>query len=125
MKFNSCTWITHGLNFEPGHIEMCCLRCHVGGGNLYLKLGYHGEPLDWNEIFELKKPFIEENKNGEINPKCEGCFNLWDREWEEDKHYFNYLHFNHWTHCNCRCIYCFTDCNKEFSIQEGIIMFCR
>lgn len=114
MKFNSCTWITHGLNFEPGHIEMCCLRCHVGGGNLYLKLGYHGEPLDWNEIFELKKPFIEENKNGEINPKCEGCFNLWDREWEEDKHYFNYLHFNHWTHCNCRCIYCFTDCNKEF-----------
>ena len=114
MKFNSCNWITHGLNFEPGHIEMCCLRCHVGGGNLFLKLGYHGEPLDWDEVFKLKKPFIEENKKGIINPKCEGCFNLWDREWNEESKYFNYLHFNHWTHCNCRCIYCFTDFNKEF-----------
>jgi len=114
MKFNSCNWITHGLNFEPGHIEMCCLRCHIGGGNLYLKMDYKGEIPDWNEIFELKKPFIEENKKGKINPKCEGCFNLWDKEWFEENHYFNYLHFNHWTHCNCRCIYCFTDYNKDY-----------
>ena len=59
MKYNSCNWITHGMNFEPGHIEMCCLRCHVGGGNLYVKQPYNGEPLDWDEIFELKKAFVE------------------------------------------------------------------
>ena len=114
MKFNSCHWILHGMNFEPAHLEMCCLRCHVGGGNVFIKTGYHGEPLDWNEIFALKQPFIEENKRGEINPKCEGCFNLYEKDWDEDEHYFNYLHFNHWTHCNCKCIYCFTDYNKEF-----------
>lgn len=114
MKFKSCNWITHGMNFEPGHIEMCCLRCHVGGGNVIVKKDYKGEILDWDEFFELKKPFIEENKRGEVNPRCEGCFNLWDKEWFEGAKYFNYLHFNHWTHCNCRCIYCYTDHNKEY-----------
>ena len=93
MKFKSCNWITHGMNFEPGHIEMCCLRCHVGGGNLYVKKPYNGEPLDWNEIYQLKKAYIDENKRGEINPKCEGCFNLWEKEWFEQKLYFNYLLF--------------------------------
>lgn len=114
MKFNSCNWITHGLNFEPGHIEMCCLRCHIGGGNLYVKLDYKGEKIDWDELFALKEPFIQENKKGKINPKCEGCFNLQEKEWHELIPYFNYLHFNHWTHCNCKCIYCYTDHNKEF-----------
>ncbi|MBQ2645123.1 radical SAM protein [bacterium] len=114
MKFNSCHWITHGLNFEPAHIEMCCLRCHVGGGNLIVKHGYNGEILDWEEFFKLKQPFIEENKQGKINPKCEGCFNLSKADWKEEEHYFNYIHFNHWTHCNCNCIYCFTDHNKQF-----------
>lgn len=114
MKFNSCNWITHGLNFETGHVEMCCLRCHVGGGMIHLKDCYTGQMLDWEEIFKLKEPFIKENKEGKINSKCEGCFNLYEKEWNEEKHYFNYLHFNHWTHCNCKCIYCFTDLNKEF-----------
>ncbi len=114
MIFNSCNWINHGLNFEPHHIEMCCLRCHIGGGNLIIKPGFNGELLNWDEVFELKKPFIEQNKNGHIHNKCEGCFNLYEKDWEEDKKYFNYLHFNHWTHCNCKCIYCFTDYNKDF-----------
>lgn len=114
MKFTSCNWITHGLNFEPGHIEMCCLRCHIGGGNLVVKPEYNGDVLDWEKFFELKQKFIEENKKGKINPKCEGCFNLYSKNWDEDNHYINYIHFNHWTHCNCNCIYCFTDWNKEF-----------
>ncbi len=114
MRYKSCNWIAHGLNFEPGHIEMCCLRCHVGGGNLIVKHDYKGEPLDWDELFDLKKAFVDENKRGEINPKCEGCFNLYEKDWDDEKHYINYIHFNHWTHCNCNCIYCFTDYNKEF-----------
>jgi len=114
MRFTSCHWIAHGLNFEPGHIEMCCLRCHVGGGNLFVKKPYNGEPMDWDELFALKKFYIDENKRGIINPKCEGCFNIGENEWNEEEHYFTYLHFNHWTHCNCNCIYCFTEDNKKF-----------
>jgi len=118
MKFTSCHWIAHGLNFEPGHLEMCCLRCHIGGGNLFVKKPYNGEPMDWDELFELKRNFIEENKAGIINPKCEGCFNLSENEWHEEEHYFTYLHFNHWTHCNCNCIYCFTEVDKQYYNQS-------
>ena len=115
MLFKSCHWILHGLNFEFGHLEICCLRCHKGGGNIVIKNPYNGEVLDWDEVYELKKPYIEENQRGIINPKCEGCFNLYDNEWhEETERFISYLHFSHWTHCNCNCIYCYTDVDKQF-----------
>lgn len=114
MRFTSCNWLIHGLNFEPEHIEMCCLRCHVGGGNVIFKTGYNGEKIDWNELFKLKRKFVEDNKKGIIDPRCEGCFNLQHKDWDDEGLYFNYIHFNHWTHCNCKCIYCFTDHKKEY-----------
>ena len=114
MEYTSCNWIAHGLNFEPGHVEMCCLRCHVGGGNVIVQNPYRGEPIDWEEFFKLKEKFINENKEGKIDPRCEGCFNLEKKSWDDQNKYFSYIHFNHWTHCNSKCRYCFTDYNKEF-----------
>ncbi len=114
MKYTSCNWLIHGLNFEPEHIEMCCLRCHVGGGNVIFKEKYNGESINWEDLYSLKKKFIEDNKKGIIDPRCEGCFNLENKEWDDDKFYFNYIHFNHWTHCNCKCIYCFTEHDKDY-----------
>ncbi len=112
-EYTSCHWIQHGISFENDHIEMCCLCCHKGGGRLYVKENYSGKGLNWEDIFELKEKFIEENKKGIINPKCEGCFNLVNRNWEGEQKYINYLHFNHWTHCNSDCIYCYTSWDKE------------
>ena len=103
----------HGINFEAGHIEMCCLRCHVGGGNVVVKKPYNGEVLNWDQFFDLKQKFIEDNKKDIIDSRCEGCFNLQHRQWDEER-YFSYMHFNHWTNCNANCIYCFTDYEKEF-----------
>ncbi len=114
MEYTSCNWIQHGLNFEPAHLEMCCLRCHVGGGSVILQTGYSGQKINWDEFFQLKQKFIEDNKKGIIDPRCEGCFNLETKEWDESEKYFSYLHFNHWTHCNCNCKYCFTDYKKDF-----------
>jgi uncharacterized radical SAM superfamily Fe-S cluster-containing enzyme len=114
MEYTSCNWLQHGLSFENDHIEMCCLCCHKGGGRLHIKENYTGKGIKWEEIFKLKEKFIEENKNGIINPKCEGCFNLINRTWEDDNvHYINYIHFNHWTHCNSDCIYCYTSWDKK------------
>ncbi len=114
MRYTSCNWIAHGLNFEPGHIEMCCLRCHVGGGNVQVMAPYTGDRIDWDSFFALKKKFIDENKEGKIDPRCEGCFNLQNKEWDDEDKYFSYIHFNHWTHCNSKCKYCFTDVNKDY-----------
>ena len=112
-EYTSCHWLQHGLSFENDHIEMCCLCCHKGGGRLYIKENYNGKGLSWDDIFKLKEKFISDNKNGIIDPRCDGCFNLVYRGWEDDdKRYINYIHFNHWTHCNSDCIYCYTSWDK-------------
>ncbi len=111
--YTSCHWIQHGLSFENDHIEMCCLCCHKGGGRLYIKDEYKGKGLKWDDIFKLKEKFIEENKKGIIDPRCEGCFNLVHKGWDDDQKYINYIHFNHWTHCNSDCIYCYTSWDKK------------
>lgn len=111
--YTSCHWIQHGLSFENDHIEMCCLCCHKGGGRLYIKDEYKGKGLKWDDIFKLKEKFIEENKKGIIDPRCEGCFNLVHKGWDDNEKYINYIHFNHWTHCNSDCIYCYTSWDKK------------
>ncbi len=112
-EYTSCHWLQHGLSFENDHIEMCCLCCHKGGGRLYIKDEYNGKGVSWDDIFRLKQKFIEDNKNGIIDPRCEGCFNLVHRGWDDDEKYINYIHFNHWTHCNSDCIYCYTKWDKK------------
>lgn len=112
-EYTSCNWLQHGLSFENDHIEMCCLCCHKGGGRLHIKDDYKGKGVSWDDIFKLKQKFIEDNKNGKIDPRCEGCFNLVHRGWDDEEKYINYIHFNHWTHCNSDCIYCYTSWDKK------------
>lgn len=112
-EYTSCHWLQHGLSFENDHIEMCCLCCHKGGGRLYIKEDYNGKGVNWEDIFKLKEKFIEDNKNGIIDPRCEGCFNLVYKGWEDSAPFINYIHFNHWTHCNSDCIYCYTSWDKK------------
>ena len=111
-EYTSCHWIQHGLSFENNHIEMCCLCCHEGGGRLNIKDGYNGKNLSWEEILSLKEKFIEDNRNGIIDTRCKGCFNLVHKAWDDEETYINYIHFNHWTHCNSDCIYCYTSWDK-------------
>lgn len=112
-SYTSCHWIQHGLNFEPNELQMCCLCCHPGKGHLVIKDNYNGEIIKADELFSLKEKFIEENRNNIINPKCEGCFALTNKEWDDKEKYISYIHFNHWTNCNCDCIYCYTSWDKE------------
>lgn len=112
-EYTSCHWLQHGLSFENDHIEMCCLCCHKGGGRIYIKENFNGKNFNWDELFKLKQKFIEDNKNGIIDSRCEGCFNLTNRGWSDNKQYINYIHFNHWTHCNSDCIYCYTSWDKK------------
>ncbi|MBQ4122328.1 radical SAM protein [bacterium] len=112
-EYTSCHWLQHGLSFENDHIEMCCLCCHKGGGRLNIKDYYDGKNVSWDDIFASKEKFIEENKNNLVDKRCEGCFNLVYRGWDDSEKYINYIHFNHWTHCNSDCIYCYTSWDKE------------
>ena len=55
----------------------------------------------------------ELNKKGIILERCKGCFFLKEREWD-DEDYINYMVFNHWTQCNCKCKYCFTNEQSDY-----------
>jgi sulfatase maturation enzyme AslB (radical SAM superfamily) len=112
VKYLSCRYIEHGMDFEHTRLETCCFTCHKGGGMITLKKDYSGEMLDWNEIFELKRKYREEHKKGNLMPNCVGCVFLEEREWDEED-YINFLQFNYWILCNSKCSYCYEVQNKS------------
>lgn len=109
-EYISCDRLRNGIDFELDNIEVCCFRCHKGGGIIPLASIVDGV-LDFDEYFFNRKNLIQENNDNTINPKCEGCFNLEKKEWD-DEPCIKYIHFNHWTHCNSKCMYCYTSDGK-------------
>lgn len=105
-KFFSCDWLEHGIIFDHENIlRVCCSQCNEGGGRPVLRGDYHGELIDWNHLFSLKKEMRDVQRTGEIYHKCKGCILLREDEWD-DENYINRLLLTHWINCNCRCIYC-------------------
>jgi len=112
LKYVSCGYIEHGLDFEHKKLTTCCFTCHSGGGRIDLINNYHGEPVDWDMIFEQKRKLREAHKAGYITPNCAGCTFLHEDDWD-DEDYIDRLQFNYWVKCNSRCIYCYAENNKR------------
>lgn len=112
----SCDWLQNGIDFELNSIEICCFRCHSGGGRLVLSPVENGN-IDYDLLFNSRNDFIQENKQGRVNLKCRNCFNLKKLNWDE-KPVIKYIHFNHWTYCNSDCEYCYI--KKEESLKKGM-----
>ena len=104
--FVSCDWLEHGIIFDHNNIiRVCCSQCNEGGGRPILVRNYHGELLDWDEIFAQKEIMRNIQRCGETFSKCKGCILLREDEWD-DENYIKRLLLTHWIDCNCRCIYC-------------------
>lgn len=112
MKYLSCRYIEHGMDFEHTRLETCCFTCHSGGGNITLQKDYSGQKINWEELFEKKRKYRQQHKNGDLLPNCKGCIFLEEREWDEED-YINYLQFNYWVACNSKCIYCYEVQNRD------------
>jgi len=110
--YKSCGFLEHGLDFEHKRVTTCCFTCHSGGGHIDVVDNYHGEMVDWDKVFEQKRELREMHKSGRINPKCEGCTFLYEKDWD-DEDYIDRLQFNYWVKCNSRCIYCYAENNKK------------
>lgn len=112
-RYVSCEYVQHGFNVDYEDIKMCCFNCHEGGGRQILIDNYHGEMIDWNKFFKEKRKMRELNKKGIILERCKGCIFLKEQDWD-DEDYINYMVFNHWTQCNCKCKYCFTNEQSDY-----------
>lgn len=112
MKYLSCRYIEHGMDFEHERLETCCFTCHSGGGHITLNPEYKGEMIDWEKFFELKRKYREEHKKGNILPNCTGCIFLEEKEWD-DEDYIDFLQFNYWVQCNSKCTYCYEVQNRK------------
>lgn len=116
IKYISCPWIEHGMDFDVGvygsNLKLCCYLSHKGKGNAYIKKDYFGEKIDWQEFFEIRNNYRKIQQEGETIPECEGCVFLEEKYWDQ-KNYIDSIIFDHFTQCNCNCTYCYTEDDKK------------
>lgn len=114
-RYTSCEWIEYGMDFDLGvygsNLKICCYLSAPGGGNTKLIENYKGEKIDWREFFKLKNKYKKIQESGKTIPACKGCVFLEERDWFQ-KDEITHIVFDHWTHCNCKCIYCYTEEDK-------------
>lgn len=116
MKYVSCEWIENGMDFDVGvfgsNIMMCCYVSCPGGGNIMLKRNFDGTIPDWNEFWKEKNKYRKIQKSGKTVPQCTDCVYLQERDWEDGNHIKSII-FDHFTKCNCNCVYCYTHDDKK------------
>lgn len=111
-QYVNCDRLINGIDFELDCVELCCFRCHKGAGNIELAKVVDGK-INIDELQKNRIELISKIKSGTIPSKCEGCFNLEQKQWDETPN-IKYIHFNHWTQCNSDCIYCYTKKDKKY-----------
>ena len=99
-KFLSCDWLEHGIIFDHENIiRVCCSQCNEGGGRPVIRGYFHGEPLDWHNVFEKKWEMRSVQRTGKTYEKCKGCILLKEKDWD-DEDYIDMLLLTHWINCN-------------------------
>lgn len=113
MKYISCIHLEHGITFFSNSVQICCISSHPGGGSIIEINNYNGESINWDEFFNKRNILRENARNGNTPDKCSGCYYLKEQEWNPDN-YIDEVLIGHFTHCNCNCIYCYTEKDKKF-----------
>lgn len=110
-----CHLMSHGISIEKDCIRVCCLTKDAEKtGRPILVNSYDINNFSWNNIIEAKKKQIESFCRGEV-AECEGCYAIkYNASCEEkNDNYISYINLNHWSECNCDCIYCGHNKKKE------------
>lgn len=97
-----CYQLNHSLSFFPERIDACCSGFR---GPIYLENPTKSQVFDANIMQEIKKQTVEHLSNNIIPDGCKDCYELKDGVSNEDFS-INKITLNHFTHCNCRCVYC-------------------
>lgn len=111
-KYLSCNWAEHGINFYSDEVRTCTMCFHSGRG-IFPTMKYSEGNFDYKKFFKKKSSHRNRHRNGKVDPKCIGCLNLEEKEWD-DKNYIDHINFDTCTYCNSNCIYCFTGKDKDY-----------
>ncbi|MBE7704860.1 MAG: hypothetical protein E7Z90_03490 [Cyanobacteria bacterium SIG29] len=107
-KSYMCELMHNHLHFSCRNaLEPCC-SANIGPA-------FVSELSNKNSILsflENKKKFIKMLKNGQIPSECKNCVHLQPYKQVDDLR-INKMTLNHYTQCNCACVYC-TQGNRTF-----------
>lgn len=124
MKYKSCRLLEHGIYFylDPGTQKLCVGHCCNSDNldyydRLYIYFDLKNETLNWDYVFSEKRKLRENAKNGIYPSQCDGCFELTERDWD-DEDYINHFTAGHIMKCNSRCVYCPTGRIPEWHNKE-------
>ncbi len=105
-QFESCNYIEHGMVLDHLNIIRFCNNFNPRyGGRPVIYENYHGEKINWNEFFEIKRNLRNKYRNHTCPDLCKDCVNTEFKEWDDDD-YIDYLLLTPWVKCNSNCIYC-------------------
>lgn len=108
MNKKGCELIQHGISFERNDVYDCCISHGSDNRGMPLLIkDYHGEAIDWDKIFEIKRERIKRQQQETIW-ECNGCYALTDYDFT-DGDYISFIAFNQMKLCNSKCIYCGDD----------------
>ncbi len=102
MKYKCCRFMQSGLNFHRNEIKFCNRLKNTGP---VFPQDFNDLPAFIEKIRSMRDDIIKSCKSGIFDEACKHCECLEEKEWiTSDK--IEILEFNHWTNCNCYCIYC-------------------
>ncbi len=107
MEYQGCIFLQEGINFDLNTVCDCCISHNDGRGLPVLLENYHGELINWDDLFNKKAQRIENQKVKTIY-ECENCYHLNDYEFSGERK-ISEFHFSHCRACNAKCIYCSDD----------------
>ena len=104
MNEKGCIFLEKGIDFELDKVCDCCISHNDGRGMPVLLENYNGEPIDWENIFNIKAQRISAQKEKTIYD-CENCYRLTNYQFTGVRKISDF-HFSHCRLCNAKCIYC-------------------
>ncbi len=111
--FESCSYIEHGMVLDHcNRIRFCNNFNPRYGGRPVIYENYHGEKIDWNDFFRIKRELRQKYREGSCPELCRECVNTSFKNWDEED-YIDYLLLTPWVPCNSNCIYCDAPRDKE------------
>ncbi len=104
MNEKGCSFLDKGIDFELDKVCDCCITHNDGRGMPLLFDNYHGELINWEELFNKKAERIAAQKQNTIYD-CENCYHLLNYQFTNERKIKDF-HFSHCRACNAACIYC-------------------